>query len=134
MSADTPPDQKRRIYESLVYNLLYAPPPEGFAQAQRYAQDYLTNPANPPSPKLWADLAAAYGQEYASRKQQGESLDRLKIVRDNALHAVKEALRLEPRLKGYLRDMWQQSEFKSSEAENDLEAFKDDADFKALLE
>ena len=85
-------------------------------------------------PKLWADLAAAYGQEYASRKQQGESLDRLTNVRDNALHAVKEALRLEPRLKGYLRDMWQQSEFKSSEAENDLEAFKDDADFKALLE
>lgn len=135
ITPDTPPAQRQRIYEGLVYTLLYVPPPDGYLQAQKYALEYINDSVNPPSARVWTYLAAAYGQEYTDRRERGENAAELKPVRDKALDAVKEALRLEPRLKSLLRSLWDPADpTKASKEEDDLEVFRDDEEFKRLLE
>src|SRR5262245_24620262 len=133
VTPDTPPEQRQRIYEGFIYNSLYMPAPDGYLQAQKYAREYIDDTANPPSARVWAYLAAAYGQEHAGRKAIANA-DELKDTRNKALAAIRESLRLDPRLKSLLHMLWDPADpTKSSEEENDLESFHDDADFKKIL-
>ena len=65
ITPDTPKDVKRRIYENLVYNYLYEPAPTGFQKAIEYGRAYIEQEPDTPSARIWAYLAAAYGQRYS---------------------------------------------------------------------
>jgi hypothetical protein len=135
ITPETPADQRQRIFEGAIYNSLYLPAPDGYLQAQKYASQYIADTTNPPSARIWAYLAAAYGQEYTQRRVDGAPQSELKDTRGKALTAVREALRLDSRLKSLLRMMWDPSDpTKASLEEDDLEVFHDDTDFKKVLE
>jgi len=133
LTPGAPPEQRQRLYEGYIYNLLYAP--GGYKEAVRAATEYIASPANPASGRVWAYLSAAYGQQYTEDKQNGVMGDALSATEKKALEAVKEALRLDPRLKSLLRTLWDPTDTtKLADEENDLEVFHGSAEFKKLLE
>lgn len=131
----TPKDQKRSIYENLTYNYLYQDPPEGFTKVIQLGKQYIDDETDPPSPKIWANLALAYGQQYRWESGHDATNDQLKSIRDSALDAVRQSLKLEPRMRSLLRMVWDPDDpTKISAEENDLEAFHDDAEFRSELQ
>jgi len=131
VSPSTSSEQRQRIYEGAVYNSLYLPPPDGYTKAIELAQEYLKNPSNLPSPRILAYLTAAYGQQYADMKDA--TPEQLKAVRDKALAAARETLRLDPRQKTLLHMLWDPNDPMFSDQEDDLRSFFGDEDFKKLL-
>ena len=135
ISESTPKDQKRSIYENLTYNYLYQDPPDGFSRAIQLGKQYIEDDSDPASPKIWANLAMAYGQQYKWESQHNGTKDRLQAIRDSALEAVQQSLQLEPRMRSLLRMVWDPDDpTKISSEENDLEVFHEDVEFRALLE
>lgn len=130
----TSADVKKTIYEGLVYNYLYLDPPDGFQNSIQYGETYNKQNPNNPSAKIWAYLAAAYGQQY---KWESEH-DKRQVVSDsaknNALQAIETALKLEPLMKPFLRSMWDPNDpAKERSQEDDLEVFYSDPAFQKLL-
>jgi hypothetical protein len=130
----TPTDVKRNTYEGLVYNYLYANAPDGFQKAIQYGEKYNSEEPSAPSARLWASLAAAYGQQ---NKWEQDNLKRTEVLdssRRNALDAVKRAIALEPHMKSYLRTLWDPKDpTKEPSQENDLEVFYGDPAFQEVF-
>ena len=126
-SQKTDPDLRRKIYESLTYVALYQPEPDGFTQAIFYGTAYTAEPTNLPSSVIWVNLAAAYGQQARWTRTQEGQLDQL--VRNRALEAAREAIRLDPAEKAFLASLFQADR----PGEDDLAVFKDDEEFRQLL-
>ncbi len=132
---ETPIETKRALFERLTYNALYEPEPEGFEKALRYAEQYIKEEPNHPSPRIWVNLAAALGQKYRYDSQERKvPKENLEETRKRALEAAREAIKLEPQMKSLLRMLWNKEDpTKVGSQENDLEIFYDDPNFKELL-
>lgn len=124
------PEVRRKIYESLTYMCLYEPEPRGFTEAIFYGEEYTQNPNNLPSATIWVNLASAYGQQARWLKQHGEDF---KSVRDKALKAVEQAIRLDPSTKSFLAGLLDPSPEQVAKGEDDLAVFQQDKGFRDLL-
>lgn len=130
----TSADVKMNIYAGLTYNYLYLPPPNGFQKAIQYGEAYNDQEPSNPSARIWAYLAAAYGQQYKWEHDHDKRDTVLKSARSNALKAIQMALNLDQRIKPLLQALWDPNDpVKERSQEDDLEAFYDDPDFKKLL-
>jgi len=118
--------------EYLVFTYLYDQP-NGFEKAIDGGTALATSSTEKPTPWLNVLLAAAYGQQHADL-QKGDPLnsDLIKKARDNALSQVRIAAKA-PEFKRMLQQIWNPALYHTDPTENDLESFKDDPDFKALL-
>jgi tetratricopeptide (TPR) repeat protein len=131
---NTPKDKKRDTYERLTYNYLYQDPPDGFMKAIELGKEYTANDSNLSSPRVWTNLASAYGQQYAWEVDHEKRKPVLSESRNRALDAVRRALALEPRMLSMLRLLWDPNDpTKVSAEENDLEVFYDDEEFRKVL-
>jgi tetratricopeptide (TPR) repeat protein len=134
LTPDTPKEVKRRIYENLVYNYLYEQPPTGFQKAIEYGRAYIEQEPDTSSARIWAYLAAAYGQQYAWEFDHDKRPAVLDASKKSAVEAIQNALKIEPKMKSLLRTMWDPNDpTKEPTEENDLEVFYADEDFKKLL-
>lgn len=134
VTGNTPVEDKKKLYEQLTYNYLYQDSPEGFSKAIQVATQYTEEEPSRPSAKLWANLAFAYGQQYAWELSHNKRQDLLERSKNEALHAIQEALNLEPKMLSLLRMVWDPNDpTKVSAEENDLEVFYGDKDFKSIL-
>jgi len=131
----TPKEVKKSIYESLLYNYLYVDPPIGFQKAIEYGRAYNEQEPGNPSAKIWAYLAAAYGQQYKSELEKHDKRQEvLDAARKNALDAIAKSLAIEPRMKQLLRALWNPNDpTKEPSQEDDLEVFFNDPEFQKLL-
>ena len=135
---DTPKPVKKSVYEQLSYNYLYQAPPDGYTKALRLALKFIDEEGPDSSARIWANLAFAYGQQFEwvsdHEKDEEKKSSLLAQSRRNALDAINQALRLEPRMIGVLRMVWDPNDpTKISAEEDDLEVFHDDEEFKKLL-
>lgn len=89
-------------------------------------------PPATPAAQHWTALAAAMGRDYSERLAAGEPPDSLSSLRDGALHAVRQALVLNPSSFDTLRRLWDPAEG-VADGRGDLEAFFGDPDFERLL-
>jgi hypothetical protein len=130
----TSPDVKMSIYAGLVYNYLYLPPPEGFQKAIQYGEAYNQQEPSNQNPRIWAYLAAAYGQQYKWEFEHDKRQAVLDSVRSKALKAIQTAINLDSRTKPLLRALWDPNDpVKERSQEDDLEVFYDDPEFKKVL-
>jgi hypothetical protein len=128
--------QKRQVYEGAMYNALYQDPPDGFEKAIKYGTEFLRDEPDFASGRLWAYLAAAYGQQfrYLTNNPGAQAPDQaLADARAKALESVRNALRVDPNVKELLRLMWDPGSPIKSPQDNDLEVFFADEEFRALL-
>jgi hypothetical protein len=131
---DTSKDVKRRLYEGLLYNYLYVEPPEGFQRAIQYGRAYSEQEPSNPSARIWGYLAAAYGQQFKWEQDHEKRKEVLDSARGNALAAIENSLKLEPKMKSLLRSMWDPNDpTKEQSQEDDLEVFYTDNAFQKLL-
>jgi hypothetical protein len=87
-----------------------------------------------PSARIWAYLAAAYGQQYAWELDHEKRPAVLDASKKSASEAIQNSLKIEPKMKSLLRTMWDPNDpTKEPSEENDLEVFYADEDFKKLL-
>lgn len=139
VDATTPKDIKRRLYEGIIFNSLYQDPPGGAEKAIKYAQQFLTEEPQIQAPLVWAYLSFAYGQQYRYMLDNMPKFeftgDDLQAVKTRAFEALKRALTIEPSLKRLAQMVWDPNDPSKTPGseDNDLEVFKDDPDFKALL-
>ena len=130
----TPKEQKRSIYEGTIYNFLYQQPPEGFQRAIDYAQKYIAEEANFPSARIWAYLAASYGQQYKYERDTNKAgANVLEPIKEKALEAIRKAEAIDPKIKGLLKMMWDPKDPAKSPEDDDLEVFYEMEEFKKLL-
>lgn len=144
LDENTPKETKRKLYEGIIFNGLY----DKYEDAIEYALRYLKEEPNTPSPLIYAYLGFAYGQQFRGKMEQNtkaqqdgkqEDVQRLNkemtAIKARALAAIEKALKLEPNLKSLVRMVWDPNDpAKAPDSDdNDLEVFKDDSDFKALL-
>jgi hypothetical protein len=130
---NTPRETKLLYYERLTYTALYEPPPIGFQKAIQYIDRFIEQEQQPLSARLYVNLACAYGQQYDWEKKHENRESILKESRDKALDAVRKALQADPGTKSILRQVWDPSASTIREEENDLESFREDPEFRALL-
>lgn len=131
---NTPKSTKRDTYEKLTYNYLYRDPPEGFTRVIELGKKFVKSEPGTPSPKVWTNLALAFGQQYKWESEHAKQSEVLKEARGEALESIRKALALEPRMIGIFRMVWDPNDpTKISSAEDDLEAFYDDKDFQDTL-
>ena len=96
---------------------------------------YIQEEPNNPSPRVWANLAAALGQKYKYDQAHGVPQQSLNETRRRVLEATRNAVDLEPQMKVWLRTLWNRNDpTKVASEEDDLEVFFDDADVKKLLD
>ena len=133
ITSTTAKGEKRRIYEGLIFNSLYAPPPEGFDSAIRYAERYNAEEPTSPSATILAYLAAANGQKFLHRQDEGAGDAALAPIREQALRAVSRALQVDPAVKPLLQMMFNPRHPVKSPGDDDLEVFFGDPEFRALL-
>jgi tetratricopeptide (TPR) repeat protein len=134
LGPSTSADVKKNIYASLMYNYLYLSPPGGFQKAIEYGEAYNQQEPDNPGARIWAYLAAAYGQQYKWENERDKRPAVLQSARANALKAIQNALKLDPTIKPMLHTLWDPNDpTKERSQEDDLEVFYDDPDFKKLL-
>ena len=130
----TPKDQKRKVFEGVIFNSLYEPPPEGYRRAIEYAERYIREEPRNPSHTIFAYLAAAYGQQARDLlKQAPVDSAAVQAARDSALNAVRQAVETNAAVKPLLHMMWDPKDPAKSPEDNDLEVFFDDKAFVELL-
>lgn len=126
---DDPGVLRRELLSSL-----YLGPPDSFQRALPASERLLklTQGAQDPFVQLWT--AAAQGQRY-SWLPPGDS--QRPVAREAALQAVKRVIELSPDptapVRVLLREIFDPAREHSSPEENDLEVFRDDVDFEALI-
>jgi hypothetical protein len=126
------PEDRKRATEGFVYNSLYAP--EALDEGIRVARDYLRMPGNLSSGRLWAYLAAGLGQQFKAARDTSATDAELLAIEKEALTAVREAIRLEPAMKGLLRSLWDPKDpNRAAPDEDDLEVFFERPGFSELL-
>jgi len=130
INPEAEPEIQEDAYNSIVYQYLYQPPPDGFQKAIKYATQFLQQ--NKPSrPSIYINLASAYGQQYGHLKTRGVAAGELQKVRDLALHTVRKAIDLYPDSKIRLRELLHP---RPGSPDNDLQVFESDKDFTDLLD
>ena len=123
LNAKTAAEVRRNIYESLTYFWLHRAPPDSFAQAIHYAEEYISNPRFLPSAGVWANLACAYTQKAKRFIEQTDAKEVDADSKKRVLNAIDQALRLD--------DTWQ-SEFESL-LDSELEIFAEDDEIRARI-
>lgn len=124
-------DNERALayYKTLMLTELYEPAPEGFKSvSELYETVFGPDGVLKPDADIHAYAACAYGQQYTYVKEHNGTEGELKEIKEKALTATKEAL-LSKQWKPTLRWIWTGD----NPVENDLAAFKNDREFKALL-
>lgn len=119
----TPPREVEACYKAVMFYALYIQP-DGYKQTIALAEQYQQLSGKQLSAPMWVNLAAAYGQ------QASKDPSRRADAKENAVRASKQAIELDPAWKAKLKEMWHPA---PNAMDNDLVAFKDDEDFKALL-
>lgn len=125
------PTASAKIDENMVLTYLYEAPPNGFEKALELGKTLEASSTLPHTSWLYVLLAAAFGQKY--RFLNTPDSPEAKEARSEALRYVKKALDADSRWKALLQQLWDPTTFKSDPTDNDLELFKNDPDFKALL-
>ena len=134
ITPSTSNEQKRSVYEGIVFNSLYEDAPRGFQRAIEYAQKYISEQPDYPSSKIWAFLAAAYGQQYKYERDTNKAgHDVLDPIKEKALQAIRRALAIDPQVKALIKMMWDPKDPAKSPEDDDLEVFYDMPEFKTLL-
>jgi hypothetical protein len=123
LNAKTAAEVRRNIYESLAYFWLHREPPDSFAQAIHYAEEYISNPRFLPSAGVWASLACAYTQKAKRFIEQSGAKEVDAESKKRVLNAIDQALRLD--------DTWQ-SEFESL-LDSELKVFAEDDEIRARI-
>jgi hypothetical protein len=123
LNAKTAAEVRRNIYESLTYFWLHRAPPDSFAQAIHYAEEYISNPRFLPSAGVWANLACAYTQKAKRFIEQSGAKEVDAESKKRVLNAIDQALRLD--------DTWQ-SEFESL-LDSELKIFAEDDEIRARI-
>ncbi len=120
---------KRAIYEWVTFFALYLDRPGSYRAAIKFAKKY-EEVAVLQSGRISANLAAAYGQIALDLKDEGKAdTPQFREAKENALQAVRNAIRSDEKMRSILRDLWVPKEQKSDnidESEDDLEVFYDD--------
>lgn len=127
---DSDVETKEDAYNSIVFSLLYQPPPEGFEKAIQYANEFLQE-NTPTRASLYVNLACAYGQKYRYLRGPKASDQELQKARDEALAAVKKAIAIDPTSKRRFRELLHP---KPGARDNDLDVFAADTDFTNLID
>ena len=125
------PNLKKQVYRSLTFQSLYVDPPVGFSDVIKYGEEFFAEGGQ--SGDIATNLAAAYGQQYKWLKENG-SPEALKTARDHALKYVKLAISINERWKERLRQLLQKDYPGKDSAEDDLEVFEQDEDFRKELD
>jgi hypothetical protein len=123
LNAKTAAEVRRNIYESLTYFWLHRAPPDSFAQAIHYAEEYISNPRFLPSAGIWANLACAYTQKAKRFIEQTGAQEVDAESKKRVLNAIDQALRLD--------ETWQ-SEFESL-LDTELKIFAEDDEIRARI-
>ena len=127
----TDPITSAKIDENLVYAYLYKP--GGFDQAIDLGKQLEADSKLHHTSWLYVLLACAFGQKFKALKEQGKEAE-AKAARDEALAYVRKAISADSKWKIILQQLWNPRKYGSDPSENDLDGFKDDDDFKTLLE
>lgn len=130
ISPESDVETKEDAYNSIVFSLLYQPPPEGFEKAIQYAEEFLRQ-NTPTQAALYINLASAYGQKFRHLRDHNASDQELKKAKEGALAAARKAIEIDPESKRRLRELLHP---KSGARDNDLEAFASDPDFTNLID
>lgn len=130
ISPDSNAETKEDAYNSIVFSLLYQPPPEGFEKAIQYAEEFLRQDT-PTRASLYINLACAYGQKYRYLRGPRQSDQELQQARAGALAAIKEAIEMDPKSKRRFRDLIHPQR---GARDNDLEVFASDPEFTNLID
>jgi hypothetical protein len=119
------------LYEGAIHACLYEPKPAGFEKALNYG-DYYKEHFGEQNARVWSYLALAYGQKYLySEPETDANKGERGKIRDAALSAARQAIKINPEIRAFLYDQWND---KAKEPEADLKVFAGDKDFKNLLE
>jgi Na+-transporting methylmalonyl-CoA/oxaloacetate decarboxylase gamma subunit len=118
---DTLPDEKKG--PASVLTALYRPAPAGYTEAISLAQELLTKDEHKTNPRLWAYLALGLGQRFAQEASGGTPAAAHAQTADEALSALDQALRLDPSLRDWLRQLWNPTAQGHIASEDDLVAF-----------
>jgi len=130
INPEAEPEIQEDAYNSIIYQYLYQPPPDGFQKAIKYATQFLKQ--NKPSrPAIYINLASAYGQQYRYLKDHAGVADDLRKVRDLALATIRKAINLDPSSQLRLRELLHPQ---SGSIDNDLQVFESDKEFTDLLD
>lgn len=117
-------------YLGVMNAALYSPKPDGFSTTLDIAERMVTRGVKPSHARFWVYVACARGQQYEFERREGARPERLKEIRDQALDAVTHALAMDDRTRSMLHKFWIPDE---NAMDDDLEVFRDDPDFVALL-
>ena len=103
--------------------------PKGYTTAPDSARAYTSHAENLPSANVWFNLACACGQQYAYERGSLDP-DVLQALRDEALHALEQAVALQPDVRARARGIIQGQ----AGPDDDLVTIaKDDPRFLALV-
>ncbi|MEJ0038634.1 MAG: tetratricopeptide repeat protein [Gammaproteobacteria bacterium] len=134
VSASQPDDRDPELLKNVLVASLYLGPPESFQKALALIERIQAIPgtADDPFVQLWTAAAQAQRYDWMSTDSQLRP-----AVRAAALAAVKRVVALEPNpqaiVRNLLRQIFDPDRESSSQEENDLEVFKDDAEFRAVI-
>jgi tetratricopeptide (TPR) repeat protein len=119
--------EQNRLALNELFNALYVP--NGYDKAIEIGTALLnTDQAADGDLRFW--LACAYGQRAAALRQQGADIAAEKAAALEHLGKMKE---VRPDLLSSARSVWQPDKYQGNKDENDLELFRDDPDFAAIL-
>jgi tetratricopeptide (TPR) repeat protein len=125
---------KDYIYQNLIWQSLYLNPPQGFSDAIKYGEEYIRELGGRPIDGATAvNLSAAYGQKYKWLEEHGASKDELNQARDATLKYAKSAIAADERWKERLRQLLVKNDPNKNPADDDLEVFEQDPEFRALV-
>jgi len=117
---------------------LYQQPPQSFEKALPLAQQLMARPDGARDPFVHVWNAAAEGQRYLWLSQNKGSEADKQVARKRALDSAKRVVELAPDPKSsaraLLRGMLDPSRPGAAPDDNDLEVFKDDEEFKAVID
>ncbi|HUB12627.1 MAG TPA: hypothetical protein VMB34_11765 [Acetobacteraceae bacterium] len=119
--------EQNRLALNELFNALYVP--NGYDKAIELGTALLqTDQATNGELRFW--LARAYGQRAAALRQHGADTAAEKAAALEHLGRMKQA---RPDLLSSARSVWQPDKYQGNKDENDLEVFRDDPDFAAML-
>jgi len=127
------PELAASLYQNLVLAYLYIDPPQGFTNAIVAGEGYLQS-SLPKRPVIYFYLACAYGQKYTYLKSRpNTNQDEIETARERVIHYTGQALMLNPSLKDRFRMISDPTDPTKDKKDNDLEALRDDPEFKKLV-
>jgi tetratricopeptide (TPR) repeat protein len=125
---------RMNIYRSITFQALYLSPPKSFDEAIRFGEEYVNDPNTPVDPAILVNLAAGYGQKMKwLTEHNSDDPTALQQTRTRALEIVKQAANQGEGWKRRLQELMDKDFSGKDPAEDDLEVFIDDADFRKAV-